>query len=329
MILLNDRFCVRLFSLAGLMLLSSVGLSDDAKSAAETTESGASEQEYVRIRRSEKRTAQALETSIVRLGESRKYPGATVDLIGAIHLGENQYYETLNRQFRQYDVLLFEAVMPERAVRMGLRPGGGKGSKRILDPDQQWSEAKVGLQAVSVLQLGMKDVLGLDFQLSAVDYTVDNFVHADMTQEEFESCMARRGETFTGILAQEMVKATLEQQKHNPVAQQLDVVLSLLASDRIYRLRRLAAVELTKANAGTAFGGVDGTSTIITERNRRALEVLKEQLQKNVRNIGIFYGAGHFPDMEKRMVEDFGFRRVGESWLTAWHLTAPETSTDK
>ena len=38
-------------------------------------------------------------------------------------------------------------------------------------------------------------------------------------------------------------------------------------------------------------GGEKGT-TIITERNLIALEVLREQLGKGKKRIGIFYGAG-------------------------------------
>ena len=96
-----------------------------------------------------------------------------------------------------------------------------------------------------------------------------------MTQEEFESAMAGRGESFAMILAREAGKEAMRQQNTSPVAQQLDVLFSLLATDRQYRLRRIGAVELEKANEGDAFAGADGTSTIITERNIKALSVLR------------------------------------------------------
>lgn len=290
----------------------------------EPGESASSQQEYVRIRRNARNVSQALETSIIRFGNSARYPNATVDLIGAIHLGEGQYYQALNEEFKKYDVLLFEAVMPAEAVRRGLRPGGGGKSSRRLNVDQEWNDAKVGMAAIGVLQLGMKDALGLDFQLAAVNYTPRNFVHADMTQEEFESSMARRGETFAEIMGREMAKAALEQQKLSPIAQNLDLVLSLLSTDRKYRVRRIAAVQLTKANEGKSFAEADGTSTIITERNIKAFQVMKRELQKGRKRIGIFYGAGHFPDMEVRLSEAFGFERQGEKWLTAWDLAPPE-----
>ncbi|MEZ6059610.1 MAG: hypothetical protein R3C19_04540 [Planctomycetaceae bacterium] len=283
--------------------------------------------EYVRIRRNERNLAAALETSVVRLGNSKQFPEKTVDLVGAIHLGEPQYYDQLNKLFADYDVLLYEAVMPEAAVERGLRPGGG-GAHRERPSDEQdgpsveeeWNEAKIGMHAISVLQLGMKDALGLEFQLAGVNYAASNFVHADMTQEEFESAMAARGESFSEMLLREMGKAAIAQQKENPIASQLDLMFSLLTSDRIYRVRRIAAVQLAKASEGDAFAGADGMSTIITERNKKALQVLRKELRGKAKKIGIFYGAGHFADMEKRLVEQFGFERQSEVWLTAWKL---------
>lgn len=276
--------------------------------------------EYVRIRRDKRNLATALETSVVTFSDSKKYPGATVDLIGAIHLGEASYYEELNTLFDTYDSLLFEAVMPEEAVEKDLRPGHGRAGRKELSDEEEWSEAKIGMAAISVLQLGMKDALGLEFQLAAIDYAKSNFVHADMTAEEFEATMKKRGESFSKMLAIEMSKAMTEQQKKNPIAMNLDLMLSALSSDRIYRVRRIAAVELAKAGEGEAFAGADGTSTIITERNLKALDVLRRELKAGHKRIGIFYGAGHLADMEKRMVSDFGFARTNESWLTAWHL---------
>ena len=300
---------------------------DEKKTSDAAAEKGGEPEkpQYVRIRRNDRKLSEALETSIITFGDSKRYEGATVDLIGAVHLGEARYYKTLNSRFKDYDVLLFEAVMPEAAVKSGFRPGGGRGGARPnLNDEDEWTESKIGLAAISSLQLGMKDALGLEFQLSGIDYTQKNFVHADMTQEQFERSMARRGESFSGMMMQEMSKAAFSQQKTNPVAQQLDIFFSLLASDRMYRVRRIAAAELSKANDGEVFAGPDGTSTIITERNKAALKVLARELKKGHRKIGIFYGAGHFPDMEQRMLSSkFGFERKSEEWVTAWNLMDP------
>ena len=291
----------------------------------EEKQSETPDQEYVRIRKNERKLAVALETSVIHFADSKRYPDATVDLIGAIHLGEPDYYQQLNTLFEKYDVLLFEAVMPEEAVKRDLRPGSGDGSRRKgLNDEVEWTEAKVGLAAISVLQLGMKDALGMEFQLTGVDYSAENFVHADMTAEEFEESMTKRGESFSGMFLKEMGKSVANQQDRNPLAMNLDMMLSMLTSDRLYRVRRIAAVQLAKAGEGDAFVGFDGSSTIITERNKKCFEVMVRELKKGKKKVGIFYGAGHFADMEKRMVAEHEFTRKSEDWLVAWHLRNPE-----
>jgi len=61
---------------------------------------------------------------------------------------------------------------------------------------------------------------------------------------------------------------------------------------------------------------------LITERNRAALKVLRDQLNAGKKDLAIFYGAGHLADMDERLREDFGFEPVSITWLTAWDLTA-------
>lgn len=320
-------------SLGGSVMLTGLAIqatADEPGGSKVATTAGAAADEsetpqYIRIRRNERKLAVAMETSIVTFSGSARYPQATVDLIGAVHLGEPEYYDELNEIFTGYDVVLFEAVMPEEAVKNGLRPGGEHGAGRgDLADEEEWNDAKVGFTAISVVQLGMKDALGMEFQLSGIDYTPDNFVHADMTAEEFEQSMKARGESFSGMLLSEMGKSMSSQQKQNPLATNLDMMLSAFAPDRAYAIRRIAANQLAKSGDGDAFAGGDGTSTIITERNRKCLEVLKQQLQKKKLKVGIFYGAGHFADMEKRIVSDFGFSRTAEDWVVAWHLRDPK-----
>lgn len=299
---------------------------DEQQAAAEKgqqEESATEAPAYIRIRRNERNLAVAMETSVLTFSNSVEFPDASVDLIGAVHLGDPEYYDQLNKLFPDYDVVLFEAVMPERAVRLGMRPGGKSAESRpSLSDEEEWNDAKIGFAAISVLQLGMKDVLGMEFQLSAIDYTPDNFVHADMTAEEFEATMKERGESFSQMLLSEMGRSLSSQQQQNPVAMNLDLLLSAFSSDRSWAMRRIGANQLIKAGAGEAFASADGTSTIITERNRKCLEVLREQLQKH-RRIGIFYGAGHFADMGQRMQDEFGFKPGREIWIPAWRLRAP------
>ena len=60
--------------------------------------------DFIRIDEDDK--AARLQTSVTRYEKE----GVTVDLIGAVHIGDKKYYEDLNRSFEKYDVLLFEMV---------------------------------------------------------------------------------------------------------------------------------------------------------------------------------------------------------------------------
>ena len=100
----------------------------------------------------------------------------------------------------------------------------------------------------------------------------------------------------------------------------MELIAALFAPDRPRRLKIVLAKQLSEMESlMVSFGGEDG-SVIITDRNKKALEVLKQQLAKGKKKVGIFYGAGHLNDMDKRLRQDFGLKPTTITWLTAWDL---------
>jgi hypothetical protein len=101
----------------------------------------------------------------------------------------------------------------------------------------------------------------------------------------------------------------------------LPELLAVLASpDRPRLLKLLIAPE---------FGDIDGKlaalegpngSVLVTERNKAAIKVTREQLAKGKKNLAIFYGAAHMNDMSKRLGE-MGFAPVATRWVTAWDVS--------
>ncbi len=65
--------------------------------------------------------------------------------------------------------------------------------------------------------------------------------------------------------------------------------------------------------------GMEGT-VILTERNKAAVKVLREQLKAGKKNIAIFYGAAHMPDLAERL-DLLGFRPTKTEWHKAWDVT--------
>jgi len=95
---------------------------------AKKTKAKKSHEHFMRIRKNYRGQRVALETSITRY-ELKNEAGeaVTVDLIGAVHIGEKEYYEALNERFEQYDSMLYELVAPEGTV----IPKGGREGQGI------------------------------------------------------------------------------------------------------------------------------------------------------------------------------------------------------
>lgn len=260
-----------------------------------------SEGEFVRIRRDDAKQPVAFETAIIRyVGKNKKGEPITVDLIGAVHIGEKQYYEALNEEFKKYDSVLYELVAPKGTV---VRKG----------------EKRSGFSAVSSLQKSMKDFLELDFQLDHIDYEVKNFVHADMSPEEFSKSMVDNEESMMKVFFKMMGHSIGSQGKKNSISD-FDLIGALMAKDRAYKLRSMFAGQLLDIDsADNLFSGKNG-STIITHRNTAAFKVLSEEIEKGKKKIGVFYGAGHFPDMERRLIDEFKLKKKESRWLIAWDL---------
>ncbi len=256
---------------------------------------------FIRIRLNAKKKPVALETSVTRYeGVNAKGERVNVDLVGVVHIGEPEYFAAFNKQFENYDAVLYELVAPE-----GTRiPKGGR-----MDE---------GLNPIAALQNGMKAVLDLEFQLEHVDYTKENFVHADMSPDEFLECMTENDESF-GKYFLRAVGQSIAQQNSGDISQ-ADLLLSVFSDDPALELRRVMAKQMKDIEGGMMiFRGKNG-STIITHRNRKALEVLKKQIDLGKTNIAIFYGAGHMPEMQSQLSADFKMQRAGRYWMTAWKL---------
>jgi hypothetical protein len=73
--------------------------------------------------------------------------------------------------------------------------------------------------------------------------------------------------------------------------------------------------------------GMAGGTVIITERNKACFKVLKKEIADGKKNIGIFYGAGHMGDMEKRL-QKMGFHQTGVDYRVAWDMTKGKAAAD-
>ena len=256
-----------------------------------------------------------MQTAITRY---RPKQGAlVVDLIGAVHVGEGDYYEQLNRQFEVYDVVLYELVAPA-----GTRvPAGGSRARASRGP----------LDLVAWMQSQTKSSLGLESQLEKINYQKSNLLHADMSPADISKKMAERGDSAVTIGLSAMSEI-LRQQNMTAQSAENQEMINEFANEGIFellnnplKLKRMMAGQF--ANAGAMEIGLGPTlnQLLITDRNEAAVKVLQNEIAAGTKKIAIFYGAAHMPDFEQQLTADFGLDKTKQVWIDAWDLTKAGT----
>jgi len=235
--------------------------------------------------------------------------GYRVDLVSVVHVGPASYYKRLNQQLRSYDAVLYELVADASQGRPVPLPGEERGDNPL-----------------SLVQSGLSNLLGLDFQLDHLDYSPNNFVHADISPEEFQRSMDKRGESFMQILLNSLQKGDVDSPEAEKELAQVNLFAALSGNpgpkDRMHLRRGMALLFSNPDQISELLEGPGG-GTLLSVRNQKALGVMRQQLKTGKKRLAIFYGAAHMKDLEQRLVRDFGMRFVDQIWLPAWDLRLP------
>ena len=267
--------------------------------------------DFLRITKEEgKRLPTSYDTAIVKFTDEKNT--IEVDLIGAVHIGDKEYYTKLNEIFKRYDAVLYELVADENTKPEKGKTGSGE-SQSVL----------------SSFQTGMGNALALDFQLSHIDYNAKNMVHADLNPTEFARRLSDRGDLvqmFYRAMILGIKKSNDEDAQKNELKMQGRLLGSFFASDPALSLKRVLAEEMISQldDAGLIIGR-DG-SAIITDRNAAALKVLGQEISNGKMKIAIFYGAAHLPELAKSLEKDFQMKKAGTDWVIAWDLTRDKSA---
>lgn len=244
----------------------------------------------------------ALQTAVARYAADS---GATVDLVGAVHMADRAYFDALNRRFLGYDAVLYELVGRPVEARETLQPGDGAARLRWLGQAQET----------------MRRALALESQLQGIDYRAGNFVHADLSVAGFFAAQQQKQESFFSLWLR-AVQAQQALPESRPLPGLVQILEILTRKDSATELKRLLGREFDRVEQLITGFEAGGGTAIIGERNRHALGVLERELARGHRRLAIFYGAAHLPDFERRLAA-LGFRRQGLDWLTAWDLPPP------
>lgn len=250
------------------------------------------------IRVTDDPAAARLQTAVTRYENH----GVTVDLLGAVHIADQAYYQQLTTRFKTYDALLFEMIGGEN---LGRQPTTTT-SPTTAEGKEKKDEKLNGLRTIYDSAARYLELSG---QVDEIDYHAPNFVHADLTLREFRAKMKERKESILSF-------ALSADQSKVKQPDSLRLIRAILAGSANHVKREIVK---TLGSGDDQVSSIAGENVVISDRNARCMEVLQSEIKAGRKNLGIFYGAAHFPDMEKRLAA-LGFRRVSQEWLTAWNM---------
>jgi len=217
-------------------------------------------------------------------------------LIGAAHIGTKDYYTQLQGLLNSQDVVLFEGV------------------RSAKNPKGQMPSA-INLNAPKTLYQVIGDAIGLDFQLSDIDYNHPNWVNSDMSLSELDALNKKgaKGKPTDFDMIEQMIQPNSQQAKMLASFFQT-ASPSIKEALKIFLVDRLAKVE-------TLLPGLTDQTTlnvILTARNKAVEAVLDMTIHRSPapKSIGIFYGAAHQTEIQKVLSAKYGYQTVEQKWFT-------------
>ncbi|KAF8400788.1 hypothetical protein HHK36_014090 [Tetracentron sinense] len=308
--------------------------------------------DFMRFKRGNEGSNGELQTAVVSYRKkfpwSLLQPFLQVDLVSTIHIGDREYFETLQKELEPYDCVLYEMVASRESLENRRSTAA---SKRL-----KVSRSR-GFNILGCIQRQMARVLMLDFQLDCLDYQGDSWYHADLDYETFKLLQLERGESFFTFARDMTLKSTKAMVQQASIPEDLGPWRSKLlwasrvlpmplvglliigsvcadmgneASDypELEALSRLdfgAALKVFLAKRLTSeftqvTTDVEERSVIIGERNRAAIEMLQRAIDEGHNRIAVLYGGGHMPDLGRRLREEFDLVPSQVQWVTAWSI---------
>ena len=259
------------------------------------------EPEYVRFVQGNMEWEGELQTAIVSFENDA---GIQLNLVAAVHLGDEEYYAELNDYFRTQDAVLYELVAEPNQVPV-------RGSR----------ESSTSLNGL--IQKAMAGFLNIGFQLDEIDYTQSNFLHADLTPSQLDELMASKNENFftmfLNLSMAQMAQQSASAEDRLSSFNMLSLLSAMNSENQNAALKFLFAQELGRSGGVIVGEELEQQLTLLGDRNKAALRVLGNALQNpDFRRVSIFYGAAHMPGIEREISSTMGFTRTGLRWKPAW-----------
>ena len=188
---------------------------------------------------------------------------------------------------------------------------------RIVKLNKDEGESPEDSQQKNNVQQELADAMGLEFQLDALTYEESNWFCSDLTIDEVETKLIEQGadtalletvtgESFSAQIATSMMK--------------LIPMLDQFIGGGVKETAKLLMIELlSMENTDQLLAGIEPelAQVIIVDRNTELLKDLTEAMEiaEGLSTVGVLYGAGHMPDLSRRLHSQLGYVSVEERWF--------------
>jgi hypothetical protein len=169
------------------------------------------------------------------------------------------------------------------------------------------------------IQVQMANALGLEFQLVGIDYNREKWRNSDLTIDQLEDKLEASGQSGSALFSMldgsslmgKFVGVFLNMVAANP---QMSIWLKAMMVETLANADAL--MEVQGDNLGKGMGQF--MKVLVIDRNAAVFADLEKVMkdEPKVRSVALFFGAGHLPDMETRLLK-MGYKLSGDQWMDA------------
>lgn len=215
--------------------------------------------------------------------------------IGAIHLGQGQYYDKLQKTLDSISEGFFEGIKPLI------------GEDKIPDEKKQYID---GIKKLSILYETVAKCLGMETQKSKLKYP-ENWKNPDMTLDELIIVSPEKVLKKLFVLDKSLDFIEKSYKKH---PEEFKKVVQSIAWFT-FKFPLLSHWFSVLQN-GPMFYKV-----ILDKRNQKLFDAMKPKLKEEFSELGIIYGAAHLNGIDKFLRRN-GFKNEGRVWIPAWEFNS-------
>jgi hypothetical protein len=315
------------------LLLAGCHTSHGANGASSASQTNLAPQPYTRIYNPDTNTVQ-LQIAI-RKFVPRRGRGPAIWLVGTSHIGETNYYRTVQNYLDARNVVLYEGINAGAHKLRITKPGVVETNLAPAPPAGDKADEGFSMQSA------LAKSLGLVFQLDAIDYDRTNFINSDLSVLQIQRLM---------INDQNAVPVAPGQKGRSSPS--FDALLQVMDGSSFLGGLLKLAVQFIGSNPNLqavtrlmfidAIGNLKGDfsemrglppdmehllKVLIEARNRNVVDDLKAELKILPRSgsVAVFYGTGHMDNMEKSITRQLHYRPDGDIWLTAFSVDLRQT----